>query len=256
MAGTRALELAVVRPASSTHSRRILLVGARHVPAYRCIVPSTEYQPQGSTTTSGSSSHRRCKPAFGDARDNRASTQRRRRAASQHACYDTYVHHCGGHPINPLLVAGLQSLERNCSMHTSAHGTLLRIALLLLMQRFQSPRVPQSPRDECFTVAVRVCGPQKNTTSQGSEASSWRAGHTSHGPEVGFRPVVSPLLLPRLVLSRSCSTLRLPWAVCPLGTSVQWSEDVIKADPFVGRSRVRFRVPPWVSNTIARDHLA
>ena len=36
----------------------------------------------------------------------------------------------------------------------------------------------------------------------------------------------------------------------------QWSEDVIKADPFFGRSRVRFRVPPWVSNTIARDHLA
>ena len=39
-------------------------------------------------------------------------------------------------------------------------------------------------------------------------------------------------------------------------TVVQWSEDVIKADPFFGRSRVRFRVPPWVSNTIARDHLA
>ena len=37
---------------------------------------------------------------------------------------------------------------------------------------------------------------------------------------------------------------------------VQWSEDVIKADPFFGRSRVRFCVPPWVSNTIARDHLA
>ena len=37
---------------------------------------------------------------------------------------------------------------------------------------------------------------------------------------------------------------------------VQWSGDVIKADPFFGRSRVRFRVPPWVSNTIARDHLA
>ena len=29
-------------------------------------------------------------------------------------------------------------------------------------------------------------------------------------------------------------------------TVVQWSEDVIKADPFFGRSRVRFRVPPWV----------
>ena len=25
---------------------------------------------------------------------------------------------------------------------------------------------------------------------------------------------------------------------------VQWSEDVIKADPFFGRSWVRFRVPP------------
>ena len=37
---------------------------------------------------------------------------------------------------------------------------------------------------------------------------------------------------------------------------VQWSEDVIKGDPFFGRSRVRFRVRPWASNTIARDHLA
>ena len=32
--------------------------------------------------------------------------------------------------------------------------------------------------------------------------------------------------------------------------------DVIKADPFFGRSWVRFRVPPCFSNTIARDHLA
>ena len=33
---------------------------------------------------------------------------------------------------------------------------------------------------------------------------------------------------------------------------VQWSEDVVKAasDPLFGRSPVRFRVPPWVSNTI------
>ena len=37
---------------------------------------------------------------------------------------------------------------------------------------------------------------------------------------------------------------------------VQWSEVVIKADPFFGRSRVRFHKPPWVLNTIARDHLA
>ena len=39
-------------------------------------------------------------------------------------------------------------------------------------------------------------------------------------------------------------------------TMVQWSEDVIKADPFFGRSWARFRVPPWASSTIARDHLA
>ena len=32
---------------------------------------------------------------------------------------------------------------------------------------------------------------------------------------------------------------------------VQWSENVIKADPFFGRSRVQFHVRPWVSNTIA-----
>ena len=37
---------------------------------------------------------------------------------------------------------------------------------------------------------------------------------------------------------------------------VQWLEDLIKADPFFQRSRVRFRVPPWVSKTIARDLLA
>ena len=53
---------------------------------------------------------------------------------------------------------------------------------------------------------------------------------------------------------------------CPPGSGVMsdfyyyffflWSEDKIKADPFLLRSRVQFRVPPWVSNTIARDHLA
>ena len=42
----------------------------------------------------------------------------------------------------------------------------------------------------------------------------------------------------------------------PVAAGVHTSEDVTKADPFLGRSRVRFRVPPWVSNKIARDHLA
>ena len=31
---------------------------------------------------------------------------------------------------------------------------------------------------------------------------------------------------------------------------VQWSEGVIKADPFFARSRARFRVPPWVSTQL------
>ena len=53
---------------------------------------------------------------------------------------------------------------------------------------------------------------------------------------------------------RSAHTARTPLHVRTY--MVQWSEDKIKADPFFGRSRVRFRAPPWVSNTIARDHLA
>ena len=37
--------------------------------------------------------------------------------------------------------------------------------------------------------------------------------------------------------------------------SCQWSDDVTKADLFFGRSWVRFRVPPWVSNAIAREEI-
>ena len=55
-------------------------------------------------------------------------------------------------------------------------------------------------------------------------------------------------------MHHSCSTSRA--ATGAHNHNVQWSEDVIKAGPFFGRSRVRFRVPPWVSNAIARDHLA
>ena len=49
-------------------------IGGRHVASCRCIVRSIEHQPQGSTATSGGSLHRRCKPAFSDAHDNRVST--------------------------------------------------------------------------------------------------------------------------------------------------------------------------------------
>ena len=41
-----------------------------------------------------------------------------------------------------------------------AHGNLIRIALLLLMQQFQLIC------DERFTIAVRVRGPQKKITGQ------------------------------------------------------------------------------------------
>ena len=56
-------------------------------------------------------------------------------------------------------------------------------------------------------------------------------------------------------LQRSRSTICIWWTARST-IEVQWSEDVIKANPFLERSRLRFRVPPWVSNTIARDHLA
>ena len=38
--------------------------------------------------------------------------------------------------------------------------------------------------------------------------------------------------------------------------TVQWSEGMGKAGPFFGRSRFGFRVPSWVANTTARDHLS
>ena len=70
------------------------------------------------------------------------------------------------------------------------------------------------------------------------------------------------------LLLQYCTTTRyvvlgdprpLWFSLCNTSTSHifgQWSEDVIKGDTFFGRYWVRFRVPPWVSNTIARDHLA
>ena len=38
-------------------------------------------------------------------------------------------------------------------------------------------------------------------------------------------------------------------------SSVQWSEDKIKADPSSEGLRFDTACPPWVSNTSARDHL-
>ena len=68
---------------------------------------------------------------------------------------------------------------------------------------------------------------------------------------VRWRPMCtysSPTAIPNSKKKGSCLDM--------VTSHVQWSEDKLKADPFFGRSRVRFRVPPWGSNTIAGDNLA
>ena len=97
---------------------------------------SAEHQVQSGTATSGSCFHRRCKPAFGDARDDRASAQLRRRAVSEH------VHDRGRHPIDPPLVTQVRNPERNCRSRARPHGKLVRFTRVLMMQQFQSPRGP------------------------------------------------------------------------------------------------------------------
>ena len=64
---------------------------------------------------------------FLDARDNFAPTQRRNCAASQND------HYCGGHSVNPVLLARLHSLEFERGMRTGPHGKLIHISILLLM---------------------------------------------------------------------------------------------------------------------------
>ena len=131
--GTRVFKLVAVCPARRTYRRRKLLVGGRHVASCRCMVRPTMHQPHGSTATSGGRLYRRCKPVFLDARDNCAPTQRRNCAAIQK------VHYCGGHPVHPVLVSRLRSLEIERGMRTGPHGKLIHIPLLPLMQQFQSP---------------------------------------------------------------------------------------------------------------------
>ena len=73
----------------------------------------------------------------------RAPTQRRHCAASQH------IHYCGGHPVNPVLVTRLRSLEIERGMRTGPQGKLILIPLLLLMQQFQSPCDPRGAFPRC-----------------------------------------------------------------------------------------------------------
>ena len=94
---------------------------------------SAEHQVQSGTATSGSCFHRRCKPAFGDARYDRASTQLRRRAVSEH------VHDRGRHPIDPPLVTHVRNPERKCRSRAFPHGKLVRFTRLLLMLAGNEP---------------------------------------------------------------------------------------------------------------------
>ena len=100
-------------------------------------------------------------------------------------------------------------------------------------------------------------------TNMGMQIHTWicRSTHGYADPHMGISPGTHVCELQhlrkyrqqvtgyRLHITHCTSSSGLP----PHGPVV---EDVITADPFLGRSRVRFRVPPWVSNTIARDHLA
>ena len=116
--GTLALELDAVHSASRAHCRGKLLVGCCRGATCRDIMRSAEHQVQSSTATSGRCFHRRCEPGFGDARDDRASAQLRRRAVSQH------VHNRGCHPINPPLVAPVRGgASSDCAC---PHGKLVR----------------------------------------------------------------------------------------------------------------------------------
>lgn len=47
----------------------------------------------------------------------------------------------------------------------------------------------------------------------------------------------------RVCASHCC--MHMLHAYVPRARSVQWSEDVVKADPFISRSRDQFSVPPW-----------
>ena len=129
-------ELDAVRSASRAHCRGKLLVGRCSVCTCRGIVRSAEHQAQSSAATSGSRFHRRCKPVFGDARDDRAAAQLRHRAVIK-TC------HCRCHPMNPPPVALVCNTERMCSSERACpHGKLVRFTCLLLMQQFQSLRSP------------------------------------------------------------------------------------------------------------------
>ena len=130
-----------------------------------------------------------------------------------------------------------------CGRHTYSGIIVLTLGTRPLPQRVLSATITSSPR---VRILVRLLRFRRLGNSDGATLSTsylnasvslaWTAmlhlpfsGMTSCGCALGrttqrrccwrqFRPVLSPLLLLRLVLSRSFSILQLPWAVFPLGT--------------------------------------
>ena len=131
-----------------------------------------------------------------------------------------------------------------CPLRRTWSGIIvLTLGSQLLPQRVVSATITSSPH---VRILVLLPGLKRLGNTDGATLSicyldasvslAWRAlqhlpfsDMTSSGCVLGrptrrrccwrrFRPVAAPLLLPQPVLSRSCSNMQLPWAVCPLGT--------------------------------------
>ena len=145
----------------------------------------------------------------------------------------------------PLAAAAAADHARGCVTHMSS-TTGLPGRYRKRSQRFGSRWersgscvVPVAPAECAAAAAQGVCGERVGVAAATSTAVTAAAtGATAAAVAAAVCGVAAMSAVP------ACTRL------------VQWSEVVKKADPFFGRSRVRFRVPPWVLNTIARDHLA
>ena len=130
--------------------------------------------------------------------------------------------------------------------HASCHGgTMTHLAHPCMWQIWRTHAWGASGTYSARTVCCDGCRAPAPCAIEGQRFARALGGIRTARPETQADGHGSGHLPPEIQLAGSCATLL-----------VQWSEDVIKADPFFRRSRVRFRVPPWVSNTIARDHLA
>ena len=150
--------------------------------------------------------------------------------------------HRGGHP-NVICSNLLAISERDCAVLQLAagadHRTWATIAVCM-----GSDRCPCKQRSLPACATVIAHGPRAwCTTAQTSPpAATCRITELSHCHTLSYRTTV-----------HAPAGMGVPACTREL---THYSRLHSHADPFFGRSWVRFRVPPWVSNTIARDHLA